>query len=206
MRKKYTFKRVLRYAIYMTQYIGERLRGLDFSMPTAGEITRNTVENYGYCKTSERHIKRILKMLPVDAGDGCYLDVGCGKGLTIKAAKDLNYKKVGGIDLDERLINIAKQNMKKLKIEDVSFHLVNAMEFEGYGEYNVFFFFNPFDNTVLTPVIQKILDSVKENRRKIYVIYHHPKYREVMENAGLKEIVSIYEWLRDCYTSVYTLD
>ncbi len=206
MKKKYTFKRILRYAIYMAQYIGERLRGLDFSMPAAGDITRNTVENYGYCKTSESHIKRALKKLPMDVEDGCYLDIGCGKGLTMKAAKDLGYKNVGGIDLDDKLMDIAKRNMKKLGIEDVFFCCVNALEFQGYGEYNVFFFFNPFDNTVLAPVMQRILDSVKENPRKIYVIYHHPKYGEVMEQAGLKKIVTMYEWLRDCYTAIYTLE
>lgn len=204
MNKK--IKKVFRYGLFMTQYIGERLRGLDFSMPAASETAKNTVEIHGYTKTPEFLIRKMLKMLPLEPEEGRFLDIGCGKGLTMKVAKEKGYQKVAGIDLDEDLIRIAKKNMKKLGMEDVPCLTVDAVQFDGYGEYNVFFFFNPFNDTVLEPVVRRILESVRENPRTVYVIYHHPKYDWVMDRAGLKKIASLYDNLRDYDTYFYTLE
>lgn len=175
-------------------------------MPSASETAKKSVEIHGYTKTPESLIHRMLESLPLDPEDGAFLDIGCGKGLTMKAARDLGYSKVAGIDLDEDLIAVAKKNMKKLGMEDIPCLAVNATEFEGYGEYNVFFFFNPFNDTVLSPVMQKIMDSVRANPRTIYVIYHHPKYSEIMDQVGLKKIDSVYDKLRDYDTYIYTLE
>lgn len=202
---KNAFRKAFRYGLFMAEYIGERCRGLDFSMPSAGEMAKSRVEYYGYCKTSEGHIKKILNALPMDPKNGRFLDIGCGKGITMKSAKDLGYPKAAGIDLDDNLIEIAQRNMKKLGLEDVECICVNALEYTGYDQFNVFFFFNPFDDTVLAPVVQKILDSVAANPREVYVIYHHPKYAEVMDRAGLTKINTLYDSLRDYDTYIYTL-
>lgn len=201
---KKELKKAVRYVVYMCQYMGERIRGLDFSMPTAGELAKSRVEYYGYCKTSEKHVKKILKSVPVNPAESGFLDVGCGKGLALKAAKEFGYSKVAGIDFDQNLLDIAEKNMKVLGIEGVSCIYANALEFEHYGDYNVFYFFNPFDDTVLTPVVQRILDSVVENPRKIYILYHHPKYSGVMDRAGFEKIGTLYDSLRDYDTYVYT--
>lgn len=68
----------------------------------------------------------------------------------------------------------------------------DALELDEYGEYDVFFFFNPFSKEVFEKVINQIL----ENRKKdgpLTFIYHNPLYLEVLENR-LKQISAESEW------------
>ena len=49
-------------------------------------------------------------------------------------------------------------------------------EFEMYGEYNVFFLFNPF----AAPVMEKAADKlIAVSEKRITVIYHNPVYIEL---------------------------
>ena len=52
---------------------------------------------------------------------------------------------------------------------------------------NVFFFFNPFDEVVMLQVVKNILSSLKENDRKIYVVYINPLHKEIFLSAGFIE-------------------
>lgn len=63
------------------------------------------------------------------------LDIGCGKGVTLRVALEYPFEKVAGIEIDERLTAIAVNNFRILKLEErvQCFH-ADAAEFEGYGE------------------------------------------------------------------------
>ncbi len=49
------------------------------------------------------------------------------------------------MEYDEKLTEICNKNMKRLKLTDsMTVTCTDAREFENYGDYDVFYFFNPF--------------------------------------------------------------
>ena len=66
---------------------------------------------HGYSKTNEKHIREIFHVLKINDEDSL-LDIGCGKGCVLKEAADYPFKRIAGIDIDSRLIKIARKNFK----------------------------------------------------------------------------------------------
>lgn len=194
--------RAKRWMKFLINYIGERLHGLDFSMVYVGDIQRNTEEFHGYSMTDAEDMKRMLRSLPVDTGNASFLDVGCGKGMCMKCAVESGYQKVAGLDLDEHLLEIARRNMQKLRM-DVSCIHANAVEFTGYADYDVFYFYNPFGRPVFEQVIQKLKDSQSERNRELWVVYYHPVFGELFENAGFTLENEVHDRTRDTTTRFY---
>ena len=194
--------RVKRWAKFFLNYLGERARGLDFSMVYVGDIQRSVAEYHGYSMTDAGDMRRMLQALPVDTGRASFLDVGCGKGMCMKCAVESGYQKVAGLDLDQHLLEIAKKNMAKLKMDVDCIH-ANATEFDGYGAYDVFYFYNPFGECVFKEVIEKILKSQEQVNREIWVVYYRPVMGALFEDAGFSLRNSIRDKTRDTTTNFY---
>lgn len=104
------------------------------------------------------------------------LDVGCGKGVVLKEAAGFQFRKITGIEVQPEIIRTARRNLKRLGLEEKAGCIcADAAEYDGYGDYNVFFFFNPFDGETLNTVMEKIMESRKAGELFI-VIYHNPVY------------------------------
>ncbi|MBI3519882.1 MAG: methyltransferase domain-containing protein [Bacteroidetes bacterium] len=55
------------------------------------------------------------------------IDIGCNRGLYSKLISELGYKNVLGIDIEESLINVAKQNFEGIEVgKSIKFEVVNA--------------------------------------------------------------------------------
>ena len=61
----------------------------------------------------------------------------------------------------------------------------DAVYFDGYGEYDVFFFFNPFSEEVFERVINRILESRRKDGTLTF-IYHNPRYLAVLEERLMR--------------------
>ena len=70
----------------------------------------------------------------------------------------------------------------------------DAVDFDGYGEFDVFFFFNPFSEEVFGRVIDRILESRKSDGPLTF-IYHNPRYLDALEGR-LKRAASEPEQIR----------
>lgn len=194
--------RAKRWVRFLLNYINEKAHGLDFSMVYVGDIQRNIDEFHGYSMTDAGDMKRMLRSVPIDAGKASFLDVGCGKGMCMKCAVESGYQKVAGLDLDEHLLDIARSNMKKLKMDVHCIH-ANAVKFTGYADYDVFYFYNPFGKPVFEQVIQKLKDSQHERNRDIWVVYYHPVFGKLFEEAGFTLKKEIRDRTRDTTTRFY---
>ena len=202
MGNKSFFVRTRRYAKFAWRYLGERLRGLDFSMVYVGDIQRNTTEFHGYSMTDSDTMRRLLMSLPVDPTKSSFLDIGCGKGMCLKVAKDLGYQKAAGIDLDSDLLKIARKNMDKLKL-NVDLFEANAMEFEHYGDYDVYYMYNPFRPPIIDTVIEKIAFSQLSNPRDVWVVYLQPKYADMLDCLGFTVYKTLHDPTRDLDANIY---
>lgn len=194
--------RAKRWAKFFVNYMWERLHGLDFSMVYVGKLQQEVAEFHGYSMTDAGDMKRMLQGVPVEVGKAAFLDVGCGKGMCMKCALEAGYQKVAGLDLDQHLLDIARSNMQKLQLKADCIY-ANAVEFTGYADYDVFYFYNPFGKSIFEQVIEQIKASQNQRNRDIWVMYYHPVFGELFEKSGFQMKKELHDKTRDTTTKYY---
>lgn len=197
--------RLKRYLIFGLQYfLWEKPRGLDFTMRDISLLRNSNGLYHGYSKTVEKHLYEIFDSLPL-TGKERLLDIGCGKGVVLRIASGYPFEKVAGIEIDERLVAIAENNFRVLKLDDrvQCFH-ANAAEYEDYGNYNIFFMFNPFSGAIMEKVVDKLLEAAE--KKPVTVIYHNPVYMKCFEQKGEVIILrQLYDKTKDYSTCIFQM-
>lgn len=196
-------KRYYRYLRYTLQWIFlEKLRGLDFSMRDLSLLNQTGGVFHGYSKTDEKHAKEIFNALNVDKKKRL-LDVGCGKGAFLYEATKADFGRVAGLEYVRSLSEIAERNFKRLHLSDkVEVVCGNATCFNNYADFNVFYFFNPFDESIMEKVMDKIVDTKKET---IWVVLHNPESARAVLNHGGKVIKELYDPVKSYKTIIYEI-
>lgn len=176
----------------------ERLRGLDFSLRDISTYVATGGIMHAYRVTPPGHFKAILKELNF-GHERSFLDIGCGKGLVLKLAREHpGFSKCAGVEYNRELADICIQNMRRLGLEDVTVRVGDAREFEGYESYDTFYLFNPFGPEVFRDVIKKIPSHGTT------VIYHNPTCHQMILNTGRFRLEKqLYDKERDYYTNIY---
>lgn len=121
-----------------------------------------------------------------------FVDIGCGKGRALSVGAFYGVKKVTGVDFSKDLCNAAVKNLENIKtaLPGLQYSIQNndAFYYEIEDDTDCIFFFNPFDETIMSGVVQNILTSLQNNPRKITLIYLNPLNKELFTQAGFKEI------------------
>ena len=120
-----------------------------------------------------------------------FLDMGSGKGRALCMAAHAGFKQVTGIDFSKDLCNQALANLAltKQQIPGLQFKIINndAFYFEIPDDVDCIFFFNPFDEIIMSSVVNNILESLQTNPRKLTIIYVNPLHIEQFLKAGYKQ-------------------
>lgn len=149
--------------------------GCNFILP----ISKNdfeVVDFHGarYSCSTQKEIFPILDHCHVHpSAEDAILDFGCGKGGAMVSFFDYGFKKVGGIEYETKIYEVARENFNKLGIKN-SIELLNADARDIKDQldcYNWFYFFFPFDKEIFTVVIDNIKNSFMRKKRKIHIIY-----------------------------------
>lgn len=187
------FKRYVRGVKFiLTSLLIEKPAGLDFSMrqKEKGIVTRG---NNGYALTEQKAFDHIMKYVKVDKSDN-FIDIGCGKGGVLRYAAKYEFGRIAGLEIEDSLYEIAVKNFKKLKMPNIELFHDNALTFSGYDEFNVFFFFNPFESTIYCAVLDKIFESVKRRgRHQVILICYGKSVPEYIRESNLFSLVINYE-------------
>ncbi len=184
-----------RYFMTAIVLISEKVRGLDYSMVyyTKDENVHHSV----YTKVPEKILKRIFADVP-QIEKKAFMDVGCGKCYAVTKAAQYGFGRYGGVEYTKALFDIGVDNLKKQGLSTKDVYNKDAKEFNLYGEFDVFFFNNPFDETIIEPVVKKIFDEHCGRQCVLYYLNPSPKPRaDAVERAGFKLIKQIpdkYEW------------
>ena len=120
-----------------------------------------------------------------------FLDIGCGKGRALCIAAHSGFKQVTGLDFSKTLCDAAKENLIKTRhqISGLHFKIINndAFYFEIPGDVDCIFLFNPFDEIIMSAVVNNIFESLHSNPRKIKIIYVNPLHKDLFLKAGYTE-------------------
>lgn len=170
-----------------------------YGINTTGEDNLDKLDELGidlshatiYMPVSFKLMEEILKELKTIKLNH-FLDLGCGKGRALCIAAHYGFNKVTGLDLSKDLCDIATENLlkTKLKVPELQFKVINndAFYFEIPDDVDCIFLFNPFDEIIMSAVVDNIFKSLQNNPRKIKIIYVNPLHKEQFLKAGYKQI------------------
>ncbi len=176
----------------------ERLRGLDFSMRDKSTLIATGGIMHSYRTTPPGHFQAVLEEL--DFGrKRSFLDIGCGKGLVLKLAREHSgFTKCTGLEYNRKTADICTRNMRRLRLDDVTVWVGDAREFEDYESYDTFYLFNPFGPEVFRDVIKKIPSNGTT------IIYHNPTCDQLVIDTGRFQLKKqLYDKFRNYYTNIY---
>ncbi len=143
-----------------------------------------------YMPVSYTLLEEIFEQLPATIHNH-FLDIGCGKGRALCIAAHKGFKQVTGLDFARDLCEAAKENLAitKQKIPALEYKVINndAFYFEIPEDVDCIFFFNPFDEIIMSAVVNNICTSLQNNPRKISIIYVNPLHKELFLKAGFTE-------------------
>lgn len=171
---------------YCLWVILDRLRGVDF-VKNEGNEKIGIKREQGCVYQATRDIscvKQILQKFDIKQNDSI-LDMGCGKGYMLKFFSTYPFGKVDGVELSERLCNIARHNIKKMKMNKCTVYHADASEFTQYDEYTFIYTFDSFPYYVMEKVMENIKMSLQRKNRKIILIYKSPVCHEIIMNSGI---------------------
>lgn len=115
-----------------------------------------------------------------------FFDIGCGKANVLVLAYMYGIEKLGGVELSKDIYTQACINMKELDIT-CQLYNQNATECQALDDYNVFFFYNPFQGRLCETMIGNLEKSFERKKRNIYLVYPNPFcHRIVLKNGCFK--------------------
>lgn len=117
--------------------------------------------------------------------DDAIVDFGCGKGGILISLSKYPFSRITGVEIAPELVEIAQNNIRKLKIRNVDIVCTDAAEFRELYEYNYFYFFDPFPCSVMGGVINNIERSIDMYPRKATIIYLNPLCHDLIESRNV---------------------
>lgn len=90
-----------------------------------------------------------------------FLDVGCGGGLKVLSARRY-FTRSEGLDYQDSYVDTARSLLERAKADDAKAFKADALTFDGYGDYDVIYFYRPIrDDQKLVEMEQRIVELVR---------------------------------------------
>lgn len=142
-----------------------------------------------YEPTPEYEFTHFISKIPVDFAAYCFVDYGSGKGRVICLAGAYPFRKILGIEASKSLHLIACANIRNSSTIQVnrqrvqSIHM-NAANYTPTSSPLVVYFYNPFDEVILSQCIENIHTSASDCCKPSYIIYKNPLHHETIVASG----------------------
>jgi 16S rRNA G966 N2-methylase RsmD len=141
----------------------------------------------GYQPTHAFPLRKLFGKLMIPSGK-VLVDFGSGKGRVLLIASEYGFKEVRGIELSSELCDIARKNVsvykEKIKTETICTILnTDVLDYQVKDDEDVFYMYNPFDDYVVTRVMEKINESYSNHKRKIWIIYRNAVHDEIIKSS-----------------------
>ncbi len=121
-----------------------------------------------------------------------FIDIGCGKGKAVFYAANTHlFKQAGGIDFCQMFINDCHRNLSTFtgnKSLPLWFKVGDASEYTVPDKPCLLFFFNPFNDVILSKFIENNYASIQKNNTTI--VYANDIYIPSFLNYGFIPIVA----------------
>ncbi len=171
-----------------------RAKGLDLSsVSSAKEIGFSHDRGRFYRDSGGPVLTKILRALPITERDKA-LDMGCGKGGAVLTLAQFPFAEVAGFDLSSRLVEIARANAVRLRMDRVRFICSDASEFTDLDEFTYIYLYDPFPCATVEVVLNNIGDSLKRRPRDMTLIYCNPICHDSVMQCGLFRLTTTFKF------------
>lgn len=174
-----------------------------YSIDTSGYYDLETMDvdiatqehGHDYQGTPITVLKELIDQIPEDPSSFTFIDYGSGLGRTLFNALELGFNKIIGIEYCEEFYQKSIRNINTSHLPEKNKRQLHVIHMDA-SEYLppetdcILYFFNPFDEQLLSKTIKNIQKSYLNNPRKIYVIYYNPWYRNIMDDTEELEVVA----------------
>jgi SAM-dependent methyltransferase len=148
-----------------------------------------------YQPTEPGSFREMMRDIRIDLREFTFIDIGSGKGRVLMMAADYPFRQIVGVELLPELHAIAQDNLARYKSESQRCFSIeticgDAREYEFPLDPIVLYLFNPLPELGLTPLIDNLLQSIRENPRAVYVIYHNPLLAHLLDNRTIFKKIS----------------
>ncbi len=120
-----------------------------------------------------------------------FVDIGCGKGRALCVAAHRGAKKLTGVDFSREFCEKARENLAitSRQVDGISHRVLHndAFYFDIPDDCNCIFFFNPFDDVIMSGVVENIEISLERKPRAMQVLYINPLQKHLFLEAGYKQ-------------------
>jgi SAM-dependent methyltransferase len=169
-----------------------------FGVDTAGTIALSALDidnehweyGFAYQPTDPKFFKTIVGELPIAFEEFTFVDVGSGKGRVLLLATEFPFQKILGVEIAEGLHEIAKQNIRNYRnaaatvmCRDVQTVCADAAGYELPNDPCVLYFFNPFQEEIMSKVLANIQRSLQAAPRNIFIVYRTPLLSPLLDGA-----------------------
>ena len=145
-----------------------------------------------YLPSRARNVRALLRALPLeDPARYTFIDLGSGAGRVLFIAAEFPFQRVIGLELAAELHQLAQQNISRFRCrrkrchDIVSIH-TSAADYEFPNENLVIFLFNPFGPSVLRDVLKNLDESLRRNRRSVFLAVLYPEYKGVIDEGAAR--------------------
>lgn len=163
----------------------DRINNVD----TAGRIyqtelwTNNKNQLYAvyYQGSDAQRFDDAVSSLEIDHDEFTFIDFGSGKGKVLFLASAYPFKEIVGIEFSEELAAIAKKNMRSIDKDNIVTCRMDVVDYPIPDEPLVCYFYDPFDDHVLTKVLSNLRKAWYLHRKKMIILYNEPRFFALFE-------------------------
>lgn len=155
---------------------------------------------YRYEPTGVATFRKLLASVspPRDVG---FVDYGCGRGRVLLMAAEYGFNRVTGVEFVPTLADAARANLRTYRVRNARVPRLevldlDAREFLPHDDDAVFYFYNPFEAEVLEAALEQITLSRRRRPRPVWVLYHNPKWRSVIDRNETFRLTSEHRFER----------
>ena len=165
-----------------------------FGVDTAGTIHISALgidspaweHGFDYQATDPEHFETIIGGLPIRHEEFTFIDMGAGKGRVLLLAAQFPFRRIVGVEFSPRLHEVAVRNIRNyrnplVKCADITSICEDAANYRLPRDPLLLYFFNPFQEAIMTKVLANVEESLRQNPRRVYLIYRTPKLSSLMD-------------------------
>ena len=173
--------------IFYEEYINKKGKKYDY-------YKLNNINNISFYSPSCNKLYDLLKK--IQTKNKKIIDIGCGKGYALYIFSLFDFEKISGIEIDEKLVLICKKNFLLLNKKNISIIHDNILNLENINNYDIYYFYNPFNSNIFEKIIKKI-----KYDREIIIIYKniHIEEKLILSKYKFNNIMEFKGNLRNYY-------
>jgi SAM-dependent methyltransferase len=165
----------------------------EFGVDTSGFVTQRKLVSDRefadkisfYVPMQPSLVRRVLSTLP-EVREYDFLDLGCGKGRPLIVASELPFKKITGVEIAHKLVQVARKNAAIIRKNfpqrtPIEIQEGNAVAFPLEGRRLVLLFYNPFNAELMTHVLRNIEKALAGATEHVFIVYHNSVWAHLFD-------------------------